>query len=67
MANHGFDSPTANFTFDGAVESGVFRLQAMRNMNAGDEVGRVACTRFFCSTPVIQVRQSSKHIGGMSG
>lgn len=41
MANHGFAEPTANFTYDGALEPSVFRLQAMRNMSAGDEVGRV--------------------------
>ncbi|CAM9247000.1 unnamed protein product [Pylaiella littoralis] len=38
MANHGFAEPTANFTYDGAVEPGVFRLQAVRNMSAGHEV-----------------------------
>ena len=38
MANHGFSDPSANYTYDGAVEPGVFRLQAMRNISAGEEV-----------------------------
>lgn len=61
MANHGFAEPTANFTYDGAGEPGVFRLQAMRNMSAGDEVGGVACTRLFCKTRMTQVRSSIQH------
>eukprot|EP00903_Cladosiphon_okamuranus_P008723 g8355.t1 len=38
MANHGFASPTANFGYDGGADPGVFRLQAKRNMTAGEEV-----------------------------
>lgn len=34
MANHDF-SPTANFTFE---EPGVFRLRALRDLEAGEEV-----------------------------
>lgn len=42
MANHEFAAPTANFAYDGGVEPGVFRLQATRNMSAGEEVRRAA-------------------------
>ncbi|CAM9407339.1 unnamed protein product, partial [Hapterophycus canaliculatus] len=40
MANHGFAEPVANFTYTGGGEGepGVFRLQAMRNISAGEEV-----------------------------
>lgn len=34
MANHGF-APSTNFTYE---EPGVFRLRAMRDMHAGEEV-----------------------------
>ena len=37
MANHGF-SPNTNFTYE---EPGVYRLRAMRDMRAGEEVGSV--------------------------
>lgn len=37
MANHGF-SPSTNFTYE---EPGVYRLRAMRDMRAGEEVGVV--------------------------
>lgn len=66
MANHGFAEPTANFTYDGAVEPGVFRLQAMRKMSAGEEVGsaEVHTHLFFFADDIIP--QSNKHIGEMS-
>lgn len=40
MANHGFADPAANFTYISGGESqpGVFQLQAMRNISAGEEV-----------------------------
>lgn len=47
MANHGFAAPTANFAYDGGVDPGVFRLQAARNMTAGDEVRRAASFAHF--------------------
>ena len=37
MANHGF-SPSTNFTYE---DPGVYRLRAMRDMRAGEEVGVV--------------------------
>ncbi|CAM9302999.1 unnamed protein product [Ectocarpus sp. 4 AP-2014] len=40
MANHGFADPAANFTYisGGESQTGVFQLQAIRNISAGEEV-----------------------------
>lgn len=76
MANHGFAEPAANFTYtDGrGGEPGVFRLQAMRNISAGEEVGGesgarcASCRisfRFSISTQVcVCVSEGGKSPGG---
>lgn len=55
MANHGFAAPTADFAYDGGTDPGVFRLQATRNMTAGDEVRKKGrqVTHTFCFTQAI--------------